>query len=98
MAEALFELQMISPEGIFYTGEVFMLELNTGGGRIGIYRNHIPMTCVIEPGAVVIHENGGIRRAAVRQGFIQILPEKTTLLAEDIRWDDKMDSEGMGTD
>lgn len=98
MAEALFELQVISPEGIFYTGEVFMLELNAGGGRIGIYKNHIPLTCVIEPGVVVIHENGNIRRAAVRQGLIQILQERTTILAEDIRWEDEIIPAEEGTD
>ena len=37
-----FLLKVITPERVFYDGEVSMVEFNTTEGEIGIYKNHIP--------------------------------------------------------
>ena len=37
-----FQLEVISPERVFYTGEVEMVELPTTEGDIGVYADHIP--------------------------------------------------------
>ncbi|MGN0244210.1 MAG: F0F1 ATP synthase subunit epsilon, partial [Lachnospiraceae bacterium] len=37
MADKVFQLEIISPERIFYSGEVTMLELTTSEGDIGVY-------------------------------------------------------------
>ena len=39
-----FQLEVISPERVFYTGEVEMVELTTTEGDIGVYADHIPLT------------------------------------------------------
>ena len=38
-----FQLEVISPERVFYTGGVEMVELTTTEGDIGIYADHIPL-------------------------------------------------------
>ena len=48
--EKYFDLKIISPNRIFYQGKASMVELNTLEGRIGIYRRHLPVTTVLEPG------------------------------------------------
>ena len=57
-----FRLEVISPERIFYSGEVEMLELTTTEGEIGIYADHIPLTTIIAPGVMTITEAGSRRR------------------------------------
>ena len=47
-----FAVEIICPDRIFFKGEVTMVELNTVEGEMGIYRNHVPTTCVLEPGIV----------------------------------------------
>ena len=50
MAE-LFQLQIISPNRIFYDGQVTMVEMTTGEGEIGVYARHLPITTTLEPGS-----------------------------------------------
>ncbi|MBT9780080.1 ATP synthase F1 subunit epsilon [Clostridium sp. MCC353] len=87
----MFKLQVITPDKKFYEGEVSMVELTTTEGQIGVYKNHIPMTAIVAPGVLSIHEADGVKRAALHAGFIQILPEQITIMAETVEWPDEID-------
>ena len=90
--ERAFKLRVISPDRIFYEGEAIMLELNTTEGEIGIYKNHVPMTYIIEPGVMTITESEESKKeAALHSGFIQILQEEITILAEIVEWPEEID-------
>lgn len=92
MAEGnLFQVEIITPDRIFYTGESDFIEFTTTNGEIGVYKHHIPMTTVLAPGIVTIHKGDEERRAAVHAGFAEILGEKVTLLAELAEWPDEID-------
>lgn len=91
MAE-LFKLQIITPERQFYEGEASMAEFTTTEGDIGVYRNHIPMTAIVAPGILKIHEEGGVKEAALLAGFVTILPEKIVVMAEVVEWPEEIDS------
>ncbi len=93
MADAgkLFKVEIITPERVFYTGDAFMIEFTTTEGDIGIYKNHIPLTAVLAPGVVTITENTESKKAAVHSGFVEILGDKVTLLAEAAEWPDEID-------
>lgn len=89
--ERNFELEIITPDRIFWKGEAFMIELTTTEGEVGIYKRHIPMTMIIAPGVMKIHVNGEIKEAAVHAGFMEILPEKITVMAEVAEWPEEID-------
>ncbi|MFT4107121.1 MAG: ATP synthase F1 subunit epsilon [Lacrimispora sp.] len=88
----LFKLQIITPERKFYQGEASMVELTTTEGNIGVYKNHIPMTAIVAPGILKIHEEGEVKEAALMSGFIEILPESIVIMAEVVEWPDEIDS------
>ena len=90
MADGM-KLKVVTPTGGFYDGEVSMVELTTTEGEIGIYPNHIPLTAVVAPGVLKIHEDGGEKEAALLSGFITILPEQVTVMAEVVEWPDEID-------
>ena len=90
--EKFFELEIISPDRIFYQGKASMVELNTSEGEIGVYKNHIPLTTILVPGIVTITEASGKKEAAVHAGFIEILKEKITILAEIAEWPEEIDT------
>ena len=81
MAEMM-RLQIVTPDEAFFDGEVSMVELNTADGEAGIYPKHIPMVVAVAPGVLKIHGADGVKKAALLSGFLQILPEKVTILAE----------------
>lgn len=89
--ENRFELNIYSPTRIFFEGEADMIELVTTEGEIGVYKNHIPLTAVIAPGILRIHDNGQIKEATLLEGFLEILPDKVTVLSESCEWPEEID-------
>ena len=73
MAGKLFQLKIISPDRIFYDGDVNMVEFTSSEGDMGVYADHIPLTTVLVPGIMTIHEESGIKKAAIHAGFAEIL-------------------------
>ena len=90
MAEMM-RLQIVTPDEAFFDGEVSMVELNTADGEAGIYPKHIPMVVAVAPGVLKIHGADGVKKAALLSGFLQILPEKVTILAESCEWPENID-------
>ncbi len=89
--DKLFQLNIISPERVFYEGKAKMVELTTSEGEVGIYKNHIPMTLLIVPGIVTITEESGKKLAAIHSGFMEVLPDKVTIMAEVAEWPEEID-------
>lgn len=87
----MFQLKIITPERIFYEGQASMVEFNTTEGEIGVYKNHIPMTVIIKPGILTITEADGVKKAAMHAGFVEILQDSVTILAEIIEWPKEID-------
>ena len=92
MAE-IFTVEIITPDRIFYKGEVDFLEFATVAGEIGVYKKHVPTTTVLAPGVVTLHKEGETKKAAVHGGFAEILPDKVTLLAEAAEWPEEIDTD-----
>ena len=90
MAE-IFKVEIITPDRIFYEGDAEFLEFTTSAGDIGVYAKHIPMTTVLAPGAVIVHNGEEETVAAVHSGFAEILGDKVTLLAEIAEWPEEID-------
>lgn len=87
----MFNVEIITPDRVFYTGEASMIEFNTTEGEIGVYKKHIPLTTVLAPGIVTIYEEEKEVQAAVYSGFAEILSDKVTLLAEIAEWPEEID-------
>ncbi|MBR4719529.1 MAG: ATP synthase F1 subunit epsilon [Lachnospiraceae bacterium] len=90
--ERAFSLKIITPDRVFYEGDAIMVELRTTEGEIGVLKNHIPLTSVIAPGLLRIKESDTeVKTAALISGFVEILQDSVTILAEVIEWPDEID-------
>ena len=92
MAE-MFELKIIEPDGMFYEGQASFLEFASVMGEMGVYANHIPLTTILVPGVMKIHNDGQVKKAAVIGGFIEIQKDRITVMAEDAQWPEEIDVE-----
>ena len=90
MAEK-FKLSIISPDRVFTEGEAEFLEFTSTEGELGIYAQHIPLTTILEPCVMKIHNEGEVKKEAILGGFVEILKDKITVLAEDAQWPDDID-------
>ena len=52
----VFDVEIITPDRVFFTGTATMIEFNTAAGELGVYARHIPLTTVLAPGVVTIHK------------------------------------------
>ena len=90
--ERAFALKIITPDRVFYEGDAIMVELRTTEGEIGVFKNHIPLTCVVAPGLLRIRESDKETKvAALISGFVEILQDSMTILAEVVEWSDEID-------
>ena len=89
----LFTLRIITPDRVFYEGEVSMVEFNTTEGEIGVYKKHVPTTVIVSPGILTITEDGGTKEAALHAGFAEILQDEVVILAEIVEWPGEIDLE-----
>lgn len=89
----LFELNIIAPDEAFYQGEADFLEFTSVIGQMGVYKEHIPLTTILLPCVMKIHKGGEVKKAAVLGGFVEILKEKITVLAEEAQWPEEIDVE-----
>ena len=87
------DIKIIEPDGMFYEGKGDFLEFTSVEGEMGVYKNHIPLTTILEPCVVRIHVGGEVKKAAILGGFIEIQKEYITILAEDANWPDEIDLE-----
>lgn len=88
-----FVIKIITPDRVFYDGLATMVEFNTTEGEVGIYKNHIPMTMIIKPGILYITDGDEQKTAALHAGFVEILQDQITILAEIVEWPDEIDLE-----
>lgn len=86
-----FDLKIITPDRVFYEGAASMVEFNTTEGEIGVYKEHVPTTVIIAPGILTITEGEEQKEAALHAGFVEILQDKVTIMAEIIEWPHEID-------
>ena len=87
----LFQLKVISPDRIFFDGEADMIEVRTTEGDMGILKGHIPLTAIISPGMLKIMNGKDEKVAALLSGFVEVLGDSVTILAESCEWPEEID-------
>ena len=75
-------VNIVTPDGPVYDGEVTMVIAKTTSGEIGVLPGHIPMVAPLAVGAVKLKKEGGqTELVAVSGGFIEVRPDNISILA-----------------
>lgn len=87
-----FHLRIISPTRIFCEQDAYMLEFCSTEGEMGVYAQHVPTTVVLVPGIMrITNADGEKKLAAVHGGFVEILKDRVTVMAEVAEWPEEID-------
>lgn len=78
---ATIKLEIVSPDRVVYAADIDMLIARSTGGEIGILPKHIPLVTGLEPHAMKIHVDAKEQLIAVAGGFMEVIPDKITVLA-----------------
>ncbi|ANU10059.1 F0F1 ATP synthase subunit epsilon [Planococcus antarcticus DSM 14505] len=75
-------VNIVTPDGPVYDSEVSMVIAVTATGEIGVLPGHIPTVAPLGIGAVRLKKENSTELVAVNGGFLEIRPEKVTILAQ----------------
>lgn len=90
----MYRLEIVTPEGIVYSGDVYQTVVNTADGEMGILENHMLVLTNVIPGKIRIEKEGEEPvEYASTYGVIEIAGDKVIILAEEIYEVDKIDAE-----
>lgn len=84
----VFALEIVTPSGIFYQGEVEMVITRTTQGDRAVLKNHIPFVVGLVDGELRIKKDGKFKSGQISGGFMTVNKEKTTILTESAKWND----------
>jgi len=77
-----FKVSVVTPDGPVYESEVEMVSTKAQTGELGILPGHIPMVAPLQIGAVRLKKEGKTDFVAVSGGFLEVRPDKVTILAQ----------------
>jgi F-type H+-transporting ATPase subunit epsilon len=91
--ETKFEVEILTPEGEAFSGEVSQVSTRTAGGEIGILANHTPLLAALRPAELRLYEGGSEpRRYAQSHGWLQVFGNHARLLVEEAIAPEDLDS------
>jgi F-type H+-transporting ATPase subunit epsilon len=81
MADTL-RLEIITPEGNAYSGDVEMVTLPGIVGQFGVYPQHTPVTTQMVPGEIIVRKDGRDTFLATGEGVIEVTGKRVSVLTD----------------
>ena len=86
-------LEIITAERQVYGEEVDMVIAPGIDGQLGILPHHAPLMTVLQPGEITIRRGGSDDYLAVTGGFLEVLGNRVSILADAAERSDEIDEE-----
>jgi F-type H+-transporting ATPase subunit epsilon len=81
---ATFEVEVLTPEGEVFSGEVRQVSTRTAVGEIGILANHAPLLAQLRPAELRLHVTDSETKSyAQAHGWLQVFGNHARLLVEE---------------
>lgn len=76
------KVSVVTPDGPVYESDVEMVVARAQSGELGVLPGHIPMVAPLQIGGVRMKKDGKTEQVAVNGGFLEVRPDKVTILAQ----------------
>jgi F-type H+-transporting ATPase subunit epsilon len=84
-------LEIVTAERVVMSDDVDQINAPTKDGRIGILPRHMPLLTILDVGQMDIIKDGVATPFAVSGGFMEVLPNRVTILADTAERADEID-------
>jgi F-type H+-transporting ATPase subunit epsilon len=92
-AEHMLDVEVLTPEGEVFSGEVRQLSTRTEVGEIGILANHAPVLGALQPTTLRLHvSDSETKRYAQSHGWLQVFANTARVLVEEAIPTDDLDA------
>ena len=90
--EHMLSVEVLTPEGEVFSGDVRQVSTRTAVGEIGILANHVPILAALEPTELRLHlSDSEIERYAQAHGWLQVFANHALILVEEAVPPDQLD-------
>ena len=86
-------LEIITAERQVYSDEVDMVIAPGIDGQLGILPQHAPLMTILKPGEMTVRKDGEDMYVAVAGGFMEVIGNKVSVLADACERSDEIDEE-----
>jgi F-type H+-transporting ATPase subunit epsilon len=84
VARTKFQVEVLTPGGEVWGGEVEMISTSTATGSIGILAHHAPLLAMLDPAELRLYETESeIIRFAQAEGYMQVADNRALILVEE---------------
>jgi F-type H+-transporting ATPase subunit epsilon len=92
-AEHMVDVEVLTPEGEVFNGEVRQVSTRTAAGEVGILANHAPLLAALEPAELRLHiSDSETKRYAQAHGWLQVFGNHAKLLVEEALAPEELDA------
>jgi F-type H+-transporting ATPase subunit epsilon len=92
VARSPFPVEVLTPEGSVFSGEVEMLSTRTEVGEIGVLANHTPLLAMLAPADLRLHiSETDVKHYAQDEGYLQVHDNRALVLVEHCFEPDQID-------
>jgi F-type H+-transporting ATPase subunit epsilon len=92
-AEHMVDVEVLTPEGEVFNGEVRQVSTRTAVGELGILANHAPLLAALAPTELRLHvSDSETKRYAQAHGWLQVFGNHAKLLVEEALDPDELDA------
>ncbi len=88
---AKYMLEIITPERIFFRGEVESVIIPAPDGFMSIQKMHEPMVAAIKIGTMRIFADGEWMECTTSEGFVEVRPDETIIFSQTAEWPNEID-------
>jgi F-type H+-transporting ATPase subunit epsilon len=93
MAQGQLKVRLVVPDRILVDQTAEAVEVPSKNGYFEVLYGHAPLLSEIGAGEVRLHgAEGGEQRYSVARGFVEVLPERVTILAEEAEKPEEIDT------
>ena len=88
-----FKVEVVTPDGVVFSEDIVSLKVPGTEGMFGVLVNHAPFMTGITIGTIEVNTGAKITYIAASGGFAEVMPDKTTIMAETAEIGGKIDIE-----
>lgn len=88
---AKYMLEVITPERMFFRGEVESVIIPTPDGTMSIQKMHEPMVAAINIGSMKLLVDGEWLECTTSEGFVEVRPDETIIFSQTAEWPNEID-------
>jgi F-type H+-transporting ATPase subunit epsilon len=92
VARSKFHVEVLTPEGQVFNGEVEMVSTRTDTGSIGVLASHAPLMGILEPTELRLYRSDSdVEKFAQGEGYLQVVDNQALVLVEEAIRPDELD-------